>query len=119
MLNTRRKAFSLVELIVVVSVIAILTAIIIPMLFDMSGTGRITTETRNVQLWNQTYTDAYAAGATGLATANDWATASSRLAAGVTADLANGTVTFACQEPEFINAGEPTFVPGRGITAVP
>ncbi|MBN1403114.1 MAG: type II secretion system protein [Opitutales bacterium] len=116
---SRQKAFSLVELIVVVSVIAVLAAVIIPMLFDMSGTGRITTETRNVQLWNQTYTDAYATGAPELTTANDWATASSRLAAGVTANLANGTVTFACQEPEFINVGDPTFVPGRGITAVP
>jgi hypothetical protein len=41
------------------------------------------------------------------------------MAAGVTADLAEGTVTFACQPPEFINEGDPTFEIGKGITAVP
>ncbi len=90
----------------------------VPMMFDMAGAGRMATELRGVQLWNGTYVEAYAA-TPELATIGDWDTISARMAAGVTADLAEGTVTFACQPPEFINEGDPTFEIGKGITAVP
>jgi len=116
----RVYGFSLVELIVVIAVIAILAVIIIPMMYDLTDASRVTSQKRNIQLWNQSYVDAYTAGADDITTANNWDTASSRLAAGVTTDLGNGTVTFVCQPPKFINAGNPpTFVPGQGITAAP
>ncbi|MFA5257036.1 MAG: prepilin-type N-terminal cleavage/methylation domain-containing protein [Opitutales bacterium] len=119
MSSKRDSAFSLIELIVVVAVMAVMATVIITMVYDLVGTGRTSTEKRNIQLWNQSYVDAFAAGATDITSANDWGTASSRLAAGVTADLGNSNVTFACLPPVFINSGNPTFERGRGITAAP
>jgi len=114
----KEKGFSLIELIVVVSVIAVISTVILPMMMDMAGTGRIVTEQRNIQLWNGVYLDAYAV-EPALAAVNDWNAISTRMAAGVTSDLGEGEVTFACQPPVFINVGDPDFVPGRGITAAP
>jgi hypothetical protein len=104
--------------VVVIALIAVVSAIIIPMIADMRVTSRTMTEVRNIQLWNATYTDACTANSD-LSAINSWNNISTLLAAGVTANVGNEAVTFACPVPQFINAGEPTFVPGRGITAAP
>lgn len=102
----------------VIALIAVVSAIIIPMIADMRDTSRTTTQARNIQIWNQTYSEACSASPE-LVSHATWNIISADLAAGVTVDVGNEAVTFACPVPQFINAGEPTFVPGRGITAAP
>jgi len=59
----RKKGFSLIELIVVIAVIAAIAAVIVPSISNFNQEARQTSDERNVQLWNQTYLEAKAAGA--------------------------------------------------------
>ncbi|MFA5257035.1 MAG: prepilin-type N-terminal cleavage/methylation domain-containing protein [Opitutales bacterium] len=60
----RKKGFSLIELIVVIAVIAAIAAVIVPSVSNFNTEAKRTSDRRNVQLWNQTYLEARAAGAT-------------------------------------------------------
>jgi len=62
----RKKGFSLIELIVVIAVIAAIAAVIVPSISNFNKEATQTSDERNVQLWNQTYLEAKAAGVTGL-----------------------------------------------------
>jgi prepilin-type N-terminal cleavage/methylation domain-containing protein len=114
----KRRGFSLVELIVVIVVLAVIAGIIIPVMYDMVDKSRVASQAKNISAWNEMYASACAA-SSDFASKAEWNTVSNDLAAGVTAQVGNQAVTFACQKPQFINAGEPTFVPGKGITAAP
>ena len=60
----RKKGFSLIELIVVIAVIAAIAAVIVPSISNFNSEATQTSDERNVQLWNQTYLEAKAAGVT-------------------------------------------------------
>lgn len=64
----KQKGFSLIELIVVIAVIAAIAAVIVPSITNFSGQAEIAADERSTQLWNTTYANAVAAGATGLPT---------------------------------------------------
>jgi type IV pilus assembly protein PilA len=55
-----KKGFSLIELIVVIAVIAAIAAVIVPQFGNMSSAAKNAADMRNVQLWNETYSNAYA-----------------------------------------------------------
>lgn len=118
MIRKKEFGFSLIELIVVIAIMAVLAGIILPVVMDLRTTSGLASQQRNIQLWNQIYSEACSA-KQDLASVGDWNTISNDLAAGVTANVGDKAVTFACPKPPFINAGEPTFVPGKGITAAP
>jgi prepilin-type N-terminal cleavage/methylation domain-containing protein len=117
-LSKVNKGFSLVELIVVIAIIGIIAGVIIPIVSNVRDASQLAIQSRNIQTWNQIYTNACAADST-IASVADWSEVSNSLEAGVTANVGDKAVTFACQKPQFINAGNPTFVPGKGITAAP
>lgn len=62
--SSSKKGFSLIELIVVIAVIAAIAAVIVPSITNFNAEAQRTADRRNVQLWNQTYLEAFSAGAT-------------------------------------------------------
>jgi len=60
MKKTSKKGFSLIELIVVIAVIAAIAAVIVPQFGNISGAAKASADQRNVQLWNEAYSNAYA-----------------------------------------------------------
>jgi type IV pilus assembly protein PilA len=123
----RKKGFSLIELIVVIAVIAAIAAVIVPQFGNISGAAKNSADQRNVQLWNETYANAYAFVSGGVATGTtkvtdtmptaDIAAASNVAAFEVTYTLSDGTnMTFAA--PAFTIAGNSTvaFVVGKGLS---
>lgn len=95
-----------------------MATLIIPVIYDMVGVSRDASVKRTVQLWNQSYMDAYTADTANMSAYTDWNSASSRLATGVTVSLGNDTVTFACQKPN-LDGETFTFVVGRGVVLGP
>jgi prepilin-type N-terminal cleavage/methylation domain-containing protein len=57
---SKKKGFSLIELIVVIAVIAAIAAVIVPQFGNMSGAAKNAADQRNIQLWNEVYSNAYA-----------------------------------------------------------
>jgi len=57
---SKKKGFSLIELIVVIAVIAAIAAVIVPQFSNISGAAKNATDKRNVQMWNEVYSNAYA-----------------------------------------------------------
>jgi prepilin-type N-terminal cleavage/methylation domain-containing protein len=102
-----KKGFSLIELIVVIAVFAAIAAVIVPSITNFNEEARDTSADRNVQLWNQTYLEAAAAGATGLPNALTDDTHCPEIAA--TADVGGTTVTFNAPAFDTVDAGTMTF----------
>ncbi|MBN1403115.1 MAG: prepilin-type N-terminal cleavage/methylation domain-containing protein [Opitutales bacterium] len=101
----RKKGFSLIELIVVIAVIAAIAAVIVPSISNFNDEARATSDERNVQLWNQTYLEAKAAGATGLPTA---VTGKTVPAISTNVNVGNTPVSFVA--PTFTVTGNVNFV---------
>jgi prepilin-type N-terminal cleavage/methylation domain-containing protein len=57
---SKKKGFSLIELIVVIAVIAAIAAVIVPQFSNISGAAKNSTDKRNAQMWNEVYSNAYA-----------------------------------------------------------
>jgi prepilin-type N-terminal cleavage/methylation domain-containing protein len=57
---SKKKGFSLIELIVVIAVIAAIAAVIVPQFSNISGAAKNSSDQRNVQLWNEVYSNVYA-----------------------------------------------------------
>jgi prepilin-type N-terminal cleavage/methylation domain-containing protein len=66
---SKKKGFSLIELIVVIAVIAAIAAVIVPQFSNISGAAKNSSDQRNVQLWNEVYANAYALNGDGAYTA--------------------------------------------------
>jgi prepilin-type N-terminal cleavage/methylation domain-containing protein len=78
--SSSKKGFSLIELIVVIAVIAAIAAVIVPSITNFNAEARRTADRRNIQLWNQTYLEAFSAGATANAPSN-WRTSATEVTA--------------------------------------
>lgn len=127
--TSSKKGFSLIELIVVIAVIAAIAAVIVPSIGNMSGAAKNASDQRNVQLWNEMYSNAYAMVSGGVPTG--WtkvtdtmptATASgkSNIAdLNVVYTMADGT-NMSFNAPGFAIAGNSTltFTVGSGLTLV-
>jgi prepilin-type N-terminal cleavage/methylation domain-containing protein len=123
-----KKGFSLIELIVVIAVIAAIAAVIVPQFGNMSGAAKNAADQRNVQLWNEVYSNAYAMTSGGNTTgmtittpipatiAASYAKNSLVPALGVVVTLADGT-NMSFVAPNFTIVGEKTynFTEGQGL----
>jgi len=103
----RNKGFSLIELIVVIAVIAAIAAVIVPSITNFNEEARDTAAERNVQLWNQTYLEAAAAGAAPLPLALVDATHCPAVAA--TAMVGTQNVVFNAPAFDTVDAGTLVF----------
>ncbi|HNX05754.1 MAG TPA: prepilin-type N-terminal cleavage/methylation domain-containing protein [Opitutales bacterium] len=120
-MNTRRdrSGFSLIELIVVVSVIAVLAGFAIWHVIGVTEASRNVADQRNVQTWNQAYSNVMAANPSFATDYPSWSDASGQLAAGVNITVDGETMTITASKPRFGGNGDPTFSPGTGITNIP
>lgn len=111
-----KKGFSLIELIVVIAVIAAIAAVIVPSITNFNQEAQRTADIRNVQLWNQTYLEASAAGAAPLPVAGDF-TATHAPAIAALANVGNTPVNFNAPAFDLQLAGaDIAFVAATGLT---
>jgi type IV pilus assembly protein PilA len=119
--SSNKKGFSLIELIVVIAVIAAIAAVIVPSITNFSSEAKKTADKRNVQLWNQVYLEAKAAGATGLNTNIGAVTRNSNVPAinaYTTLGVGNTNVTFS--SPSFtLTFGGCTWDTNNGLSYTP
>jgi type IV pilus assembly protein PilA len=116
-----KKGFSLIELIVVIAVIAAIAAVIVPSISNFNDEARRTSDSRNVQLWNQTYLEARAANAAGMpAVEAAYASGETVPAIHATATVGVGDTDIVFDAPEFtLGAGSVTFAEGTGLAYTP
>jgi len=117
---TRRasnKAFSLIELIVVISIIAIVAGALTIHTLGVVGASNKASDKRNAQMWNEVYTNVVAVEPS--FSNLSWSDASSNLAAGVAINVGSDKMNFYAPKPSFHSSGDPTFIAGIGITNVP
>jgi hypothetical protein len=111
------RAFSLVELIVIIALIAIVGGAMSIHTLGVVSASNTASDRRNVQTWNEVYTNVVAAEPS---FANlSWSDASGNLAAGVTINVGSDKLNFFAPVPQFHHSGDPSFVPGIGITHAP
>lgn len=116
-LKQSSSGFSLIELIVIIAVIGSIVTIAISAISNFEENARKASDMRNIQLWNNTYLHALAADPD--FPDDNWQVASAALSNGFTAELGPISMNYQAPKPDFTHPGDPTFLPGTGITAAP
>jgi prepilin-type N-terminal cleavage/methylation domain-containing protein len=116
------RAFSLIELIVVVAVLASIAAVIAWRTYGVVDASAIVSEKRSIQLWNTSYQSVVSSGYVedGIPFGDlDWTHASTDLSAGVWIQSGEASMFIQVDLPDFRYNGLPDFTPGKGIVAPP
>ena len=125
MKKTRKKGFSLIELIVVIAVIAAIAAVIVPSVGNFSNAARISADKKNMSAWNQTYLNLKAGGGdTTWISPDEVPAALADVATGTTVGLLDGsismggtTVTFTAPSFQITGGGTLAFSADTGLSA--
>jgi len=118
MAESRSKlAFSLIELIIVIALIAIFASVSTWYVYGVLKASKVTIDNQNVQLWNTVYSNTIAAQPEFADL--DWSDASGQLAAGVQIAIGGTVFTMKADKPAFANDADPVFEKGKGIISAP
>ncbi len=114
-----KKGFSLIELIVVIAVIAAIAAVIVPQFGNISGAARQSADQRNIQLWNEAYSNAYAMDQSTIVTGYTLPTALDGTNApvlNVQYNVSGQLMNFYAEGFSLKGTGTLKFVPGEGVS---
>jgi prepilin-type N-terminal cleavage/methylation domain-containing protein len=114
-----KRAFSLIELMIVISVIAAIVSVGSWYVFGVLTASKGATDNQNVNTWNSSYSNVIAAQPSFATDYTTWLDASNRLATGVEINVSGTVMTIKAPKPSFLNDAEPGFTPGKGITSIP